>query len=43
MLRDDERTPFNLISLTKAGLSLAEYPQIRAALVQRFKDMEVQD
>ena len=39
MLREDERTPFNLITLTKAGLSIAEYPQIREALIQRFKEI----
>lgn len=39
MLKENNRNVFNLIGLTSAGLSVSEYPQIRAALVERFKEI----
>lgn len=38
-LRDDQRTAFNLINLTHKGISVAEYPQVRSAVVERFKQI----
>lgn len=39
MLIDDNRTIYDLIKLTSSGMDIADYPQIKTAIVEKYKEI----